>query len=164
MADKTKPRRNSLRSTKARAIAREIQGDIPLTVRPFDAIGKRLQLTETEVIKTVRDLLADKTIRKFGAIVRHRNVGYVNNIMVLWSVPDGSVEETGRKLAAFSEVTHCYERTPRFADRYNLFTMIHLKDRNDDVLLQRMAEVCGISDFKVLRTLEEFKKQSMEYF
>jgi DNA-binding Lrp family transcriptional regulator len=145
-------------------IAREIQGNIPLTVRPFQNIAKKLGLTEGEVIKTVSRLSAEGTIRKFGAIIRHRRIGYTNNIMVVWAVPDGKIEETGKKLAAFPEVTHCYERTPPFAEKYNLFTMIHLKTDNDESLLMKMSDICGVTDFTILRSLEEFKKESMEYF
>jgi siroheme decarboxylase len=151
-------------SKKDRDIAREVQGDIPFTVYPFRTIGKKLRLDQEEVVETVKKLLKSGTIRKFGAIIRHRQIGYSNNILVVWAVPDGKVEEIGQKLAAFPEVTHCYERIPAFAERYNLFTMIHLKKKEDESLLQKMSEVCGVSDFKALRSLEEFKKKSMEYF
>ena len=164
MNNKTKPHKKPVLGKKDRDIAREIQGNIPLTVRPFQSIAKRLQLTESEVIATVKALLTEGTIRKFGAIVRHRRIGYSNNIMVAWAVPDGKTEEAGKKLAAFPEVTHCYERTPPFAGRYNLFTMIHLRTNNDEPLFMKMSDACGVSDFKVLRSLEEFKKNSMEYF
>ena len=164
MNNKTKLRKKPVLSKKDRDIAREIQGNIPVVVRPFQSMAKRLKLTEGEVIKTVKNLLMKGTIRKFGAIIRHRQIGYSNNIMVVWAVPDGKMEEIGKKLAAFSEVTHCYERTPPFAERYNLFTMIHLRTDKDESLVMKMSDVCGVSDFKVLRSLEEFKKKSMEYF
>jgi DNA-binding Lrp family transcriptional regulator len=160
----TRPRKKSALSIKDTDLAREIQADIPLRVRPFQAIAKRLTLTEDEVIKRINHLLTEGTIRKFGAIIRHRQIGYSNNIMVVWAVPHRRMEETGKKFAAFSEVTHCYERTPPFAGRYNLFTMIHLKARKDESLLKKMSALCGVSDFRVLRSLEEFKKKSMEYF
>jgi siroheme decarboxylase len=164
MNTKTARRKKPVLSKKDRDIAREIQGNIPLTARPFQSIAKRLNLTEGEVIKTVQNLLTEGTIRKFGAVVRHRRIGYSNNIMVAWAVPKAKMEEAGKRLAAFSEVTHCYERTPPFAGRYNLFTMIHLRDDNDQPLLKEMSDICGVSDFKILRSLEEFKKKSMEYF
>jgi len=42
--------------------------------------------------------------------------------------------------------------------------MVHFRKKTDEALLQEMAAAIGISDFKVLRSLEEFKKNSMEYF
>ena len=164
MNDESRHRKKRVLSKKETDIGREIQKNIPLTVRPFQSIAKRTGLTESELIKTIHKLLQQGTIRKFGAIVRHRRIGYSNNIMVVWAVSDGKIEEVGNKLAAFPEVTHCYERTPPFADRYNLFTMIHLKTDRDESLLMKMAAICGITDFKILKSLEEFKKESMEYF
>ena len=84
--------------------------------------------------------------------------------MVLWAVPPGHAEAAGKALSSFAEVTHCYERTPPFAGRYNLFTMVHFRNEDDEVLLREMATAAGIADFRVLRSLEEFKKNSMEYF
>jgi DNA-binding Lrp family transcriptional regulator len=145
-------------------IARLIQGDVPLAGRPFQRIAETAGLTEREVLSLARGLRKRGIIRKFGAIVRHQKVGYTHNVMVLWAVPPALAEEAGKAFSAFAEVTHCYERTPPFADRFNLFTMIHFRREADEALLREMAAVAGVADFRVLRSLEEFKKNSMEYF
>jgi siroheme decarboxylase len=145
-------------------IARLIQGDIPLTGRPFRRIAETAGLTEEEVLSLVHGLRKRDIIRKIGAIVRHRMVGYTRNVMVVWAVPPASVEAAGKALSSFAEVTHCYERTPPFAGRYNLFTMVHFRNEADELLLREMAAAAGVTDFRVLRSLEEFKKNSMEYF
>ena len=145
-------------------IARLIQGDIPLTGRPFQRIAETAGLTEGEVLSLVRGLRERGIIRKIGAIVHHRKVGYTHNAMVLWAIPPACAEAAGKALSSFAEVTHCYERTPPFAGRYNLFTMVHFRDEAGEVLLREMAAAAGVGDFRVLRSLEEFKKNSMEYF
>jgi DNA-binding Lrp family transcriptional regulator len=145
-------------------IARLIQGDIPLTGRPFQRIAETAGLTEGEVLSLIRGLRKRGIIRKIGAIVRHQKVGFTHNVMVLWAVPPACAETAGKALSSFAEVTHCYERTPSFAGRYNLFTMVHFRNEADEVLLREMALAAGVADFKVLRSLEEFKKNSMEYF
>lgn len=145
-------------------IARLIQGDIPLTGRPFQRIAETAGLTEGEVLSLVRGLRKRGIIRKIGAIVRHQKVGYTRNAMVLWAVPPECTEAAGKVLSSFAEVTHSYERTPPFAGRFNLFTMIHFRKKTDEELLRKMALAAGVADFRVLRSLEEFKKNSMEYF
>jgi DNA-binding Lrp family transcriptional regulator len=145
-------------------IARLIQGDIPLIGRPFQRIAETAGLTEGEVLSLVRGLRKRGIIRKIGAIVRHQKIGYTHNVMVLWAVPPACAEAAGKALSSFAEVTHCYERTPPFAGRYNLFTMVHFRNEADEVLLREMAAAGGVADFRVLRSLEEFKKNSMEYF
>jgi len=145
-------------------VARLIQGDIPLTGRPFQRIAETAGLTEGEVLLLAGGLRERGIIRKIAAIVRHRKVGYTHNVMVLWAVPPAHAEAVGKALSSFEEVTHCYERTPPFAGRYNLFTMAHFRNEADEVLLREMALAAGVADFRVLRSLEEFKKNSMEYF
>ena len=145
-------------------IARLIQGDIPLTRHPFQRIAETAGLTEREILSLAGGLRERGIIRKFVAIVRHQKVGYTHNVMVLWAVPPTHAEAAGKAFSSFAEVTHCYERTPPFAGRYNLFTMVHFRNEADEILLREMAAAAGVADFRVLRSLEEFKKNSMEYF
>jgi siroheme decarboxylase len=145
-------------------VARLIQTDIPLTARPFQRIAEIADMAEEEVLSLARGLKARGVIRKFGAIIRHQKVGYTHNVMVLWAVLPAHAEKAGKALSRFAEVTHCYERSPPFAGRYNLFTMVHFRNEEDEVLLREMAAAAGIADFRVLRSLEEYKKNSMEYF
>jgi len=147
----------------ARRVARELQGDIPLAERPFAQIAKRVGMGEGGVLATAGALLRSGIIRKFGAVLRHQRVGFTHNWMVLWAVPDSQCREAGERLAEFREITHCYERTPPFAGRYSLFTMVHLR-RADPQRLAQMAAAIGCRDFKVLQSVEEFKKTSMGYF
>lgn len=145
-------------------VCRRLQGDIPLTERPFRLIAEETGLPEGDVLSIAGRLRERGVIRKFGAIVRHQRAGYTHNVMVVWAVPAGECEKAGKRLASFPEITHCYERTPPFAGRYNLFTMVHFRKKTDESLLRKIAATAGISDFMALRSIEEFKKNSMEYF
>lgn len=147
-----------------RAVARELQGDIPTVERPFQQIADKIGITENGAIAVAASLLESGAIRKIGAILRHRQAGFTHNIMVAWAIPPNNVEEIGRLFSTFSEVTHCYERSPSFLNRYNLFTMVHLRGKEDESLLKMMSGQSGISDFIALPSIEEFKKKSMEYF
>lgn len=146
------------------AVARCLQGDIPLESRPFRSIAEAVSLSEEEVLTIAGRMKDQGIVRKFGAIVRHQLAGYRHNVMVLWAVSPDQCDTVGKRLASFAEVTHCYERNPPFAGRYNLFTMVHFRRQGDETLLSRMAEAAGVTDYKVLRSLEEYKKSSMEYF
>jgi DNA-binding Lrp family transcriptional regulator len=145
-------------------VARQIQGDIPLTGRPFQRIAETVGRTEEEILSITSGLRKRGIIRKIGAIVRHQKVGYTHNVMVVWAAPPECAEAAGKALSSFAEVTHCYERNPLFAGRYNLFTMVHFRNETDEALLRKMAAAAGVADFRVLRSVEEFKKNSMEYF
>jgi DNA-binding Lrp family transcriptional regulator len=145
-------------------ISRLIQQDVDLEKRPFKDIAEKLGTSEEEVLATIRGLMTKGVIRKFGAILRHQKAGFSRNAMVIWAVPQERIEFAGRTLASFKEVTHCYERTPPFAGKYNVFTMVHFREGNQESLIQKISQNTWIKYFKVLTSEEEYKKSSMEYF
>ncbi len=154
-------------------VAEQVQGNIPLDKRPFDVIGKRVGISGKDVIDVLKKLKKRGIMRRFGAVLRHRSAGFSENAMVVWAVPEERCEETGFLLASYKEITHCYERTSPLEGVYNLFTMIHLaggdpeENAGKDMMEEFTAGVSsaiGIEKYKILRSLEEFKKNSMEYF
>ncbi len=132
--------------------------------RPFALIGKEVGLSEEAVLAIAAALRDRGIIRKFGAIARLQLAGYRHNLMVLWAVPKERCGPVGERLARFPEVTHCYQRSPAFAGRYTLFSMVHFRKAGDDARLEEIATAVDIADYLVLGSREEFKKISMEYF
>ncbi|MBI5183854.1 MAG: Lrp/AsnC family transcriptional regulator [Nitrospinae bacterium] len=146
-------------------IIRELQGDIPVEKRPFAVIARRIGIPEEEVLKRSRSYLDTGYMRKFGAILLHREAGFKANGMGVWDVPTEDVQRIGEIMASFPEVTHCYER-PSFDDwPYNLFTMIHSESEDGcREIAKRISMATGIKRYKILFSTKEFKKTSMEYF
>lgn len=144
-----------------------IQTGLPLTPTPYADIGKKLNLDEKEVIQRIQDLNETKVIKRFGVVVRHHELGYRANAMTVWNLPDEAVSELGSCMGQFDFVTLCYRRPRRLPDwPYNLFTMIHGKDR-DDVLanIQLLAERCNLDEIehKVLFSTRRFKQRGAIY-
>jgi len=151
-------------SEKEKKLARIIQRDIPLTLRPFKDLGEQIGLTEEEILQSIHEFMEQGIIRKFGAILRHQKAGYTENAMVVWAVPENRREAVGKALATFPDITHCYERTPPFLGKYAIFSMVHFHAGERDIVIRKLSEATGIKDFEVLDTVEEYKKTSMEYF
>ena len=146
-------------------IISHIQGDLPLEQRPFAGMSEDTGLTEEEFVKRVKDLKNRGIIRRFGATLRHQEAGFSSNAMVVWDVPDDRVEETGKKLAQFREVTHCYRRSPQKDWQYNLYSMIHGRNREQCCLIaENMSLSTGITEYLLLFSEKEFKKISMKYY
>lgn len=145
-------------------ILQVLQGDIPLHARPFALLGKSLNMREDDVIRIIKGLSDEGVLRKFGAIIRHRQAGFTQNAMVVWSVPESRIEIAGKILASFPEVSHCYERTPTFEGKYNIFTMVHLKTLDIPLQVRQMAEAADLDDYQILISATEYKKSSMVYF
>jgi siroheme decarboxylase len=142
-----------------------IQGDLPAGLQPFAVLAERLGIGEDDLLAKLKSLVQRGIIRRFGATLRHKEAGFISNAMVAWLVPEDRVEETGKAVAAFQEVSHCYQRKPQKGWAYNLYTMIHGYSKEQCVQIAgRMSREAGIDQYIVLFTEKEFKKTSMEYF
>lgn len=135
----------------------ELLHDIPLTKRPFDEISKTLGITEKEVISRIKKLIEGGKLRRFSGLIAHRAIGITANAMCMWNVPDDKVEEIGKIMASFDEVTHCYERKNPWG--YNLFTMVHGYERKEcKEVIKRISEATGINDYSIMFSDRELKK------
>lgn len=144
--------------------AKILQSDIPLSSKPFTDIAGACGMTGDELIAWIRNLSREGIIRKVTAILRHQRAGYGKNVLVLWSVTPEEIDAAGRMLAGLPYISHCYERKPPFAGRFNLFTMLHAKSGDISPLLQDMSRLISCRHFLLLESLEEYKKTSPEYF
>jgi DNA-binding Lrp family transcriptional regulator len=146
-------------------IVRLLQGDVPLTERPFADLADQLNMTEVELLEKIEKMQQWGIIRRFGAILRHRQAGMQANAMVVWIIPEAEVERVGKQLAAFPAVTHCYQRPTAPDWPYNLYTMVHARTQTEcTALVQELAAVAGQAEHRLLYGLEEYKKTSMRYF
>ena len=142
-----------------------IQGDLPLQKKPFAKMAESIGMTEIESLERIRALKASGVIRRFGATLRHQEAGFSSNAMVAWIVPDDKIEEVGKAMSEFREVTHCYQRRPQKDWKYNLFTMVHGDDKDACYqVAKRMSEATGMDEYILLFSEKEFKKTSMSYF
>jgi len=145
-------------------LARLIQKDIDAVTRPFENIAQKMEISEADVIQSIKKLFRDGLLRKFGAILRHNKAGYKTNALIVWSVPAKQVEKVGTFFSSFPFVSHCYERKPSFRNKYNLFTMIHSQTEDIDSLVRELSASSKVDDFLILKSIEEYKKTSPEYF
>ena len=160
------PRQAELDETD-QALITLIQTGLPLTPKPYADVAEKLQLSEEDVIQRIKRLNESDVIKRFGVVVRHHELGYKANAMTVWNIPDEVVSELGACMGQFDFVTLCYRRPRRLPEwPYNLFTMIHGKDR-DDVLanIKLLAKRCNLDDVehKVLFSTRRFKQRGAIY-
>ncbi|MCV0399279.1 MAG: AsnC family transcriptional regulator [Nitrosarchaeum sp.] len=144
---------------------RELQKDMEIIDEPFVKSANNLGITEEQLFEKMKYYESIGVMRRFAAILRHRQVGFTANGMIVWKVPNEKISEVGSKLGAFPQVSHCYER-PTYSDwPYNVFSMIHCKTHHE---AQEMAKTIQsqihVDDYKILFSSREFKKTRVEYF
>ena len=117
--------------------------DIPHSLNPFKDWGVSCE--------ELREDLASKRMRRFGAILRHQNAGFAFNAMVCFRIVDSRKSEVGRGsnvilsgeatkdpvkscdliaqagsfLASNPHISHCYERPSFDGFPYNVYAMMH---------------------------------------
>ena len=142
-----------------------LQTDIPVVRRPFKVMAEQIGITEDEFLSVLKSLDDRKMIRRFGATLKHQKSGFKANAMVAWMVDEDKVEETGKIMATFQEITHCYRRNPAPGWRYNLYTMVHATSEDEcHAIVKRISKAVGQTDYELLFSRKELKKTSMKYF
>ena len=104
-------------------------------------------------------------MRRFAAILRHRDAGFTANGMIVWKVPEEVINKVGYKLAEFPQVSHCYRR-PTYPDwKFNIFSMIHARSiEAAEKIAKEISGIIKIYDYKILFSSREFKKERVKYF
>lgn len=147
-----------------RKILKLLQGDIPVESHPFRDLAQAMNISEEDIIGRVQNLQKKGVIRRWGAVLRHQQAGFVANAMVAWKVGEGQADESGNIMAGSKEISHCYLREVPDEFGYNLFSMIHARsDQELRELIDRVSEQTGLTDYIVIKSLKEFKKASMKY-
>ena len=144
---------------------RELQKDMEIIDEPFVKAANNLGITENELFEKMKQYEDNGVMRRFAAILRHRQVGFTANGMIVWKVPEDKISEVGAKLGAFPQVSHCYER-PTYSDwPYNVFSMIHCKTHDEaNEMAKTIQNQIHVDDYKILFSSREFKKTRVEYF
>jgi siroheme decarboxylase len=152
-------------SERDKEFIRELQKDLAVVPEPFKELADNLDITTGELFAKAKEYEGTGIMRRFAAILRHRDAGFVANGMVVWHVPEDKIDEVGAKLAAFPQVSHCYRR-PVYPDwRFNLFSMVHARTlQAAEKMAVEMSETIGIEDYQILFSSREFKKERVKYF
>ncbi len=149
------------------ALISVIEQGLPLVAKPYAKIALQIGCSEQEVIEGLQLLQKRGDIKRFGVVVRHRQLGYRANGMVVWDIADHEVKSIGQCMGEFPFVTLCYRRPRQLPDwSYNLFTMVHGRNRQEVTEKTAfLAQQCGLQDIKheILFSTRCFKQRGARY-
>jgi DNA-binding Lrp family transcriptional regulator len=145
-----------------REMLKELTGDLPTTPEPYLELAEKIGISEKEFLTRARKLLREGYLRKVGAIISPSKAGLRANGMTVFKAPSKSVARLGKKLSAYPEVTHCYERVAPPEFPYNLYAMIHGRTRKEVITRARkIARELNLDEYQILFSTREFKKTSL---
>ena len=130
----------------------EIQGGLPITDTPYADVADAIGQEPAWVVETIKRFEQEGKVRRVGVVPNHYALGYTENGMTVWNVPDDMVDTVGPAVASLPFVTHCYRR-PRHEGvwPYNFFAMTHGRseaesDRRIREVADTMAEYWDVDD------------------
>jgi DNA-binding Lrp family transcriptional regulator len=148
-----------------KAVVRYFQGHVQPTADLFAQAAAAVGIPVDNLLDMLRDWRERVVLRRFALVLRHENIGFKASGMGVWNVPSQLVHCAGRCLAAFPEVTHCYERIPTPGFSYNLFAMIHGEDWEQvSESFIRVSALADVPEGRMLGSLREFKKSDTRFF
>ena len=146
-------------------VIRATQGPMAVRSDAYVPAAEKLGVPVSEVLAKLESLRERGGLRRVAAILYHRRAGFSANGMGVWAVPPDDILDTGKRMAAFRGISHCYQR-PTYADwPYSVFTMAHGRSKEEcDAVLDAIATATGIEQRATLYSSTEFKKVRMLYF
>ena len=150
-------------SESEKLILSKLQNDLELIAKPFDFLCSEGLETE-EVLRITQGLIDKGVIRRIAAVVDHRKLGFVANVLFAGEVSQDKVIEAGKALARFRVVSHCYERKALKDWPYNLFAMMHGRSIGEiQRVVDKFTEAEKIDSYQLLPTTAELKKQPVKH-
>ncbi len=136
-----------------RRILNRIQSNFPVDARPYEALGRELGLTETEVITRVDRLKDHGIIRRIGGNFSPEKLGFVSTLCAA-SVPEEKIDDFAAVVNRYPGVTHNYIRENDF----NVwFTFIAPSMEEIEANLAAIAEETGVPNILNLPATHVFK-------
>lgn len=151
-------------TTEEKAILKALQTNLPVMARPFERMAEQIGMDENALLDGAQGLQRKGVMRRYGASLNHRQVGFVANALTCWAIPAPEVESAGARIASYPSVSHCYERQVDGDWRYNVFAMIHGRSRMEcEAVAARISLATGIERHISLYSTKEYKKERVHF-
>lgn len=149
-----------------RELVHALEDGLAAEPRPYASIARRIGASEVWVLARLADWIGRGAIGRFGLVVRHRAVGFRANAMCVWDLPEGTADAAGIALARQRDVTLAYRRARAPGWRYDLYAMIHGRDR--DAVSARRDEIAAATGLDrhphaVLFSTRAYKQRGARY-
>ena len=136
-----------------RLILNRIQSDFPVTAKPYDAIGRELDLPEAEILERLKRLKEVGIIRRIGGNFSPEKLGFVSTLCAA-SVPPDKLDLFAATVNRYPGVTHNYMRE----NHYNVwFTFIAPSMDEITTNLSQIARDTGVEEILNLPATRVFK-------
>jgi|SRR5690554_772651 len=96
-------------SSVEKALINRLQHGLPLVRHPYAAVADELDLSELQVLETVKKLLAEGVLTRFGPMFHAGELGGGLTLAAM-CIPEVDFERVTQQVNSFDEVAHNYRR------------------------------------------------------
>jgi len=144
---------------------RALQVPLAAVAKPFADLAAGAGFSADDLLVHAADFLSAGWMRRYSAVLRHRLAGARANVLVAWQVPVEGADAFARHAARLAAVSHCYLRAAQPDWPYNLYTMVHGRDRDEVAgAIASIAAAGGDCPRVELPTAAEYKKARLKLF
>ena len=135
-----------------RAIVNRLQGDFPLSDRPFAEAAEMFGISERELIDRIRALADRGVLSRFGPMYNAERLGGAVTLAAM-AVPADRFESVAALINAHAEVAHNYAREHAL----NMWFVI-TTERSDDIarVIQAITAETGLAVYDMPKLDEYF--------
>lgn len=134
-------------------ILNELQGNLPLSPRPFADIAEKIGCREETVIERIRALKESGYIRRIGAFFESGELGYHGALIAL-RVKESCMASVAQHINGYAGVTHNYERE----GSYNLWFTLHTRSPEEETrILDEIRALDGVERLLNLKVKKKYK-------
>ena len=136
-----------------RGLLNEIQTGFPITGRPFQDLGARLNCSEEEILRRIRRLKSVGIIRRIGGNFDSKRLGFATTLCAA-RVPEERIKGFVKVVNRYPEVTHNYLR----GNPYNIwFTLVARSWEAVNRYIEDIKKQTGVGDILSLPAVRVFK-------
>ena len=136
-----------------RELLNEIQTGFPITRKPFQDLGVRLNCSEEEILARVRRLKRKGIIRRIGGNFDSKRLGFATTLCAA-KVPEDRIKGFIEVVNRYPEVTHNYLRD----NPYNIwFTLVARSSELVHRYVEEIKDQTGVRNILNLPAVKIFK-------
>jgi DNA-binding Lrp family transcriptional regulator len=108
-----------------RRIIKELQGNFPLEMNPYEAIADNLGMSVDQLWQRILALAESGVIRRMGFSIDSRKIGYSSTLAAV-RVSQDRIDEASELISEYPQITHSYLRE----DDFNIWFTVIADDRD----------------------------------
>ncbi len=146
-------------------LIRILQEDLPLVDDPYARLARAAEISESEFLGAVKALKERGIFSGPQAVLENQRSREAHHTLIVWNIPEESIEKLGGEIAASNEVIHLSVRRLYRDFPYSVYAMVRASGFSfAEVVAQKIESRIGNWPRACLMIAKLYKKSKIHYF